>query len=61
MVCYEKKYNTSLLMIKILDIKNEKEYNRLLQNYLLLSSESLKCICNTRSFSKIIKIAKAVS
>ena len=57
----KEKYNTSLKMIKLLNIKNEKEYNRLLQNYLLLSSESLKCMCNTRSFRKIIKIAKAVS
>lgn len=57
----KEKYNISLQMIKLLDIKNEKEYNRLLQNYLLLSSESLKCISNTRSFRKIIKIAKAVS
>lgn len=57
----KEKYNISLQMIKLLDIKNEKEYNKLLQNYLLLNSESLKCICNTRSFRKIIKIAKAVS
>ena len=57
----KEKYNTSLKMIKLLDIKDEKEYNKLLQNYLLLSSESLKCICNIRSFRKIIKIAKAVN
>ena len=33
-------YLKSLQMIKNMNIKNEKEYNRLLHNYLLLSSES---------------------
>lgn len=54
-------YIKSLQMIKKLDLKNEKQYNELLKNYLLLNSESLKYISQTRSFKKIIKIAKEVA
>jgi hypothetical protein len=54
-------YLKSLHMIKELDIKNEKEYNKLLHQYLILSSESLKYISQTRRFKKIIKIAKAAN
>lgn len=54
----EKFYNKSMNMIKELDIKSEKEYNKLLKNFLVLSSESLKYMCQTRSFNKIIEIAK---
>lgn len=53
-------YNKSLQMIKILNIKNEKEYSRLVQNYLILNAESLKYISRTRRFKKIIKLAKEV-
>jgi hypothetical protein len=48
-------------MIKELNIKSEKEYNKLLHQYLILSSESLKYISQTRRFKKIIKIAKATN
>ena len=54
-------YIKSLQMIKELNIKTEKEYNRLLNNYLLLNSESLKYISQTRRFKKIIDIAKEVA
>ena len=54
-------YIKSLQMIKILNIKNEKEYNKLLRSYLLLSAESLKYISRTRRFRKIIKLAKEVA
>lgn len=53
-------YNKSLQMIKALNIKNEKEYNRLVRNYLILNAESLKYISRTRRFKKIIKLAKEV-
>ena len=53
-------YIKSLQMIKALNIKNEKEYNRLVQNYLILNAESLKYISRTRRFKKIIKLAKEV-
>lgn len=53
-------YFKSLQMIKRLNIKNEKEYNKLLHNYLILNVESLKYISQTRSFRKIVKIAKEV-
>lgn len=51
-------YKKSLHMIKELDIKNEKEYNKIVKDYLILSAESLKYISRTRRFSKIIKLAK---
>ncbi len=54
-------YEKSLHIIKELDIKNEKEYNKLLQQYLILSSESLKYISQTRNFNKIIKLSKAAN
>lgn len=53
-------YIKSLQMIKELDIRNEKEYNKLLHNYLLLNSESLKYISQTRSLKKIIRLAEEV-
>ena len=56
----ESYYIISLQMIKYLCIEDEKEYNKLVKQYLLLSSESLKYITQTRSFKKIIKIAKKV-
>ena len=60
MIVMDKAYKESLQMIKILNIKNEKEYNRLLKYYLILSSESLKGRLRTRRFKKIIKLAKEV-
>ena len=53
-------YLKSLQMIKRLNIKNEKQYNQLLNNYLILNLESLKYISQTRSFRKVIKLAKEV-
>lgn len=53
-------YLKSLQMIKQLNIKNEKEYNKLLKDYLILSSESLKYISRTRKFKKIVKLAEEV-
>lgn len=53
-------YIKSLQMIKVLNIKKEKDYNKLLHNYLILSSESLKYISGTRRFRKIIKLAREV-
>ena len=54
-------YLKSLQMIKALNIQDEKEYNKLLHNYLILNTESLKYISQTRSFKKIIKLAKEVA
>ena len=50
-------YNKSLKMIKILRIKNKREYNKLLEYYLILSIDSLKVISKTKNFKEIIKIA----
>lgn len=57
----EEMYIKSLQMIKELNIKTEKEYNRLLNNYLLLNSESLKYISQTRRFKDIIELSEEVA
>ena len=51
-------YIKSLQVIREYDIKTEKEYNRLAKEQTLLCSESLKYISQTRTFKKIIKLAK---
>ena len=51
-------YEKSLRMIKNLNVKNKKEYIKLVQNYRILNLESLKYICQTKRFRKIRKLAK---
>lgn len=53
-------YIKSLQMIKELNVKNKKEYRKLVRNYLILNFESLKYISQTKSFRKIRKLAKGV-
>lgn len=53
-------YKKSLAIIRTLEIKTEKDYKKLLKKHLILSSESLKYISQTRDFNKIIEIAKEV-
>ena len=50
-------FEKSLHMIKVLGVKSEKEYNSLLKDYALLSSESMKYIAQTRNFDYMIKMA----
>jgi len=57
MVSMKEAFEKSLQMIKILNIKSEEEYNKLLHHYLLLSAESLKYIAQERDFNKIIGLA----
>lgn len=52
-------YIKSLRMIKELNIKNKKEYIKLVQNYRILNLESLKYISQTSSFRKIRKMAES--
>ena len=56
----QENYLKSLQMIKVLNIKTRKEYNKLLKNYLLLSVESLKYIAQTDNFKEIVVQAKEV-
>lgn len=51
-------YIKSLRMIKELDVKNKKEYRKLVRNYLILNFESLKYMSQTKRFRKIRKLAK---
>lgn len=53
-------YQRSLRMIKELDVKNKKEYRKLVRNYLILNFESLKYISQTKSFRKIRKLANNI-
>lgn len=53
----EEIYKKSLQMIKMANIKNEKQYIALMKCYLMLNVESLKYISGTRRFKKIVKIA----
>lgn len=54
-------YIKSLRMIKELNVKNKKEYRKLVRNYLILNLESLKYISQTKSFRKIRKLAKNIA
>lgn len=54
-------YQKSLRMIKNLNVKNKKEYRKLVRNYLILNLESLKYISQTKSFRKIRKLAKNIA
>lgn len=54
----KEEYEKSLQMIKELNVKNKKEYRKLVRNYLILNYESLKYISQTKSFRKIRKLAK---
>lgn len=53
-------YEKSLQMIKILNIKTEREYIRILRDYLLLSLPSLQYITGEKDFDKIIKLSEEV-
>ena len=53
-------YEDSLRLIKILKLKTEDEYNKLVKEFLVLNIESLKYISQTRDFNKIIEYAKKV-
>ena len=53
-------YLQSLQMIKILNIKNRKEYNKYKNYYLVLNIDSLKYISGKRNFNDIIRISKEV-
>ena len=53
-------YQRSLRMIKELNVKNKKEYRKLVRNYLILNLESLRFISQTKSFRKIRKIANNI-
>lgn len=53
----ENYYIKSLQIIHLLKIKTEREYNKLLNDYLILTLESLKYISQTRDFDEIIKLS----
>ena len=56
----EKEYKKALQMIKILKIKNKKQYSEITKYFLLLNIQSLKYMSGTKNFKKIVKIAEEV-
>lgn len=53
-------YIKSLRMIKNLNVKNKKEYIKLVRDYRILNLESLRFISQTKSFRKIRKLANNI-
>lgn len=53
-------YEKSLEVIKTFDVKNEKDYNKLVTSHLILNSKSLKYITGITDFKKIIELSKEV-
>lgn len=60
MINMKEAYLKSLQMIKTLNIKNEKDYNKLVKTYLILNFQSLKYITQKKNFKDIVKIAEEV-
>lgn len=56
----EKEYKKALQMIKIMKIKNQKQYSEITKYFFLLNIQSLKYISGTKNFRKIIKMAEEV-
>lgn len=56
----EEIYMKSLQMIKILKIKNKREYNKIKNFYFLLNIDSLKHLTGKRNFKDIIKLANEI-
>ena len=50
----------SLQMIKVLDIKKQSEYEKMITYFFVLSPESLKYISQKETFAEIIEMAKKV-
>lgn len=53
-------YIKSLQMIKNLNVKNKKQYIKLVRDYRILNLESLRFISQTKSFRKIRKLANNI-
>ena len=56
----EEIYMKSLQMIKILKIKNKREYNKIKNFYFLLNIDSIKHLTWKRNFKDIIKLANEI-
>ena len=54
---YSKYLENSLQMIKVLKVKNEEEYSKIVKNYKVLNLESLKYLTH-KDFNDILKLAK---
>lgn len=54
---YSKYLENSLQMIKVLKVKNEEEYSKIVKNYKVLNLESLKYLTH-KDFDDILELAK---
>lgn len=54
---YSKYLEDSLRMIKVLKVKNEEEYSKIVKNYKVLNLESLKYLTH-KDFDEILKLAE---
>lgn len=54
---YSKYLENSLRMIKVLKVKNEEEYSKIVKNYKVLNLESLKWLIH-KDFDGILKLAE---
>ena len=54
---YSKYLEDSLRMIKVLKVKNEEEYSKIVKNYKVLNLESLKYLTH-KDFDDILKLAE---
>ena len=53
-------YKRALQTIKDLNIENEKQYRRVVDQYMLLNTTSLKFMTQKKNFSDIIEVTKEV-
>lgn len=56
----EEAYEKSLQMIRVLNVKTEKQYNKLVQTYLILNLQSMKYITEKKKFKEIVELAMEV-
>lgn len=54
---YSKYLENSLRMIKVLKVKNEEEYSKIVKNYKVLNLESLKYLTH-KDFDDILKLTE---
>lgn len=56
----EEAYRQSLLLIKANKIRTEKEYLKLAKEHFILNTITLKMLCNTKDFQRVIEYARKI-
>ena len=60
-IIMQNEFIKSLQVIKILGIRNQKQYKKMSKNFLVLSPESLKYMSQKRDFKEIVEMAEEYS